>query len=223
MKTALAAILCFSFLNLAAQSPNAQKPSAASRAQSAAVAAPAAAPASALNTSLANLERVSAATESDLADFRPEKRSTGWKTAWMFWHRGSSHNQQTEKMAASLQKNLRDAMPSLIHDAQSTGTFAATFKLYNNLSVVCELLDSLVEATKSEGKGDGPLTNDSVALGRIRQDLAAYVEQAAAALDSKSKSYASSSTPATARKPKKIVVDDTVSEKKTKKKNASDQ
>ena len=222
MKTALAAILCFSFLNLAAQSPRAQKPSAASRAQSAAATTPAAT--SALNTSLADLERIATATQSDLADFRPEKRSAGWKTSWMFWHRGSSHNQQADQIAASLQKNLRDAMPSLIHNAQNSGTFAATFKLYNNLSVVCELLDSLVEATKSEGKGDGPLANDSAAMGRIRQDLAAYVEQAASALDSKGKPYAlSSTTPSATGKPKKIVIDDTIPEKKPKKKTASDQ
>ncbi len=96
------------------------------------------------------------------------------------------------------------------------------FKLYNNLSVVCELLDSLVEVSKSEGKGDGPLANDSAAMGRIRQDLATYVEQAAAVLDSKGKPYALSPSTTTG-KPKKIVIDDTVPEKKPKKKTASNQ
>jgi hypothetical protein len=221
MKTALAVIVCFSFLGLAAQSLSAQKPSAGSRAPAVAPTAPVVGASPALSAALTNLERVSAATESDLANFRPEKRSSGWKSAWHFWRRSNSQSQQTEQMAVSLQKNLHDAMPGLIRDAQTSGSFAATFKLYNNLSVVCELLDALVETTKSDGKGDESLVNDAAAMGRIRQGLATYVEQAAAVLDSKGKPYAVTSNPA--GKPKKIVIDDTAPEKKPKKKTASNQ
>jgi hypothetical protein len=114
----------------------------------------------------------------------------------MFWRKNHPHSQEAEQMAASLEKNLHEAMPGLIHDAQTSGSLSPTFKLYHNLSVVCQLLDSLLEATKSGGKGDGPLALDATAMGHIRQDLAAYIERSAAALDSRSSAdTVASSTP----------------------------
>jgi hypothetical protein len=169
---------------------------------------------SAMETVLADLERVTVATDNDIADMRQKHGS--WLTAWMFWRRESSLNPATDKMAASLQRNLHSAMPGLIHDAQSSGGFFSTFKLYNNLSVACEMLDSLVAVTKSEGKNN-PLANDSAAMGRIRQQLATQIELSAAALDSRGKapySWSASSLSGNGGKVKRIVVDDTVPQKK---------
>jgi len=179
---------------------------------------PAAAPVatvSPIDSTLADLERISAATDSDIANLKTDKKGFNWKTSWMFWHK-ETHS-QGEHVATSLQRNLHDAMPGLIHDARnSPGNFTATFRLYNNLSVVCELLDSLVESTKGGKKdGDAALSADSAAMGRIRQDIATYVEQMANALDrNKAPLGWSPSAPATSTanngKTKKIVIDDTI-------------
>jgi hypothetical protein len=218
MKKVLAALACFLFvLILAAPSLSAQRSSAA-RTQPVLAPAPSV-PSPALTSALNDLDRVSSATEADIANVgsSDEKTDRSWKNAWRFWHPfGSSHSPHDEKAAASLQRNLHDAMPGLIQNARSSRSFAATFKLYNNLSVVCELLDTLVSSSRSQGgKGDIALANDSAAMGRIRQDLATYVEQTAASLDAKSQYTVTTSTPANGKAPKRIVVDDTVPEKKS--------
>jgi hypothetical protein len=221
MKHIQSAIVCLSLsLALAAPSLSAQKKKPAHKPAAAPQAAPVAIP-SPIDSTLADLERITAATDNDIANLKSEKKSFSWKTAWMFWRKDSSRNPQTDRFAGSLQRNLHDAMPGLIHDARnSPGNFSATFRLYNNLSVVCELLDSLVDSTKNGKKdGDGALTADSAAMGRIRQDVATYVEQMAAALDKGrlplgwSPSVSNSST-ASNGKPKRIIIDDTIPERK---------
>jgi hypothetical protein len=218
MKNVLAAIAFSSLtLTLSASSAHAQRASLSTQPVTV-VSSP-----SAMDAVLGDLERVSAATDNDIADMRPEKRG-GWMTSWMFWRRSTPRNPQADKMAASLQHNLHDAMPGLIHDAQRTGAFAPTFKLYNNLSLVCELLDSLVAATKSEGKNN-PIANDSAAMGRIRQQLATQIELSAAALDGGGKPpYTwSAASSRNGNKVKRIVVDDTVPQKKSPKKTPTSQ
>jgi hypothetical protein len=195
---------------------------------------PQAAPAvtvSPIDSTLADLERISAATDNDISNLKSDKKGFNWKTSWMFWHKDTSHSSQAEHVATSLQHNLHDAMPGLIHDARnSPGNFTATFRLYNNLSVVCELLDSLVDSTKSGGKkdGDAALAADSAAMGRIRQDIATYVEQMAASLDRNKPPLgwsptAPSATPVNNGKTKKIVIDDTIPDRKSSANKASQQ
>lgn len=212
MKNVVAASALFLFIfTLSASSLDAQRQSAALTS-----------PAPAMERVLADLERVSSATDIDISDLKGEKHDRNWKTSWMFWHHSSPRNPQADQMAASLQRNLHNAMPALIHDAQASGAFASTFKLYNNLSVVCETLDSLVAATKSEGR-NSPLANDSTAMGRIRQQLAAQIELTAAALDGRGKApytWSAAAGSSNGGKVKKIVVDDTVPQKKAAKKPA---
>jgi len=158
-----------------------------------------------LTGSLTRLEQVRAAAEADVADLQVEKWRSGWKTAWL---KSSSHKVQAEGLAASIQRNLSDAMPGLIHDAQSSrGSIGATFKLYNNVNLVYESLESLVEVANSYGrKGESSqISADYAALGRLRQELSGYIQQTAASLE-----------PGSVTLPKKIVVDDNVpSRKKT--------
>ena len=173
------------------------------------------------------LERISAATLSDLSDLKSEKHSRSWMTSWMFWRHEASNSQKTQQLAASLQRNLHDAVPGLIEDARTTTSFKATFKLYNDLSVVCELLDSLVDSMKADGrKGEGPLNHDAAAMGRVRQDLATFVEQKAAALDGTKPVpnwTAMTVIPAANGKPKKIIVDDNVPSKPAERKTLAAQ
>jgi hypothetical protein len=211
-------ILCLS-LSLAAQSAGKRSRGGTTPVATSLAASPVVLPD--VNTALVDLDRVSQATQSDIAGVHIDKWKSGWRTA--FLKRGV-HKQQAEKAAASLQKNLTDALPGLIRDVQnSRGSVSSTFKLYDDLSLVCELLDSLVSATESYGKKDeyGPLADDFSALIRIRRDLSTYVQQAAASVETRGTlPYAAASSPSatSGRLPKKIVVDDTIPEKKPAKK-----
>jgi hypothetical protein len=218
MKNTRAAIVCFS-LSLALTVPSLS----AQKRKQIAPSPPPAPVVSPIDPTLADLERVTAATDNDIGNLKSDKKAFNWKTSWMFWHKDSSRTPHSERVASSLQRNLHDAMPGLIHDARnSPGNFSATFRLYNNLSVVCELLDSLVDSTKANGKkdGDSALTADSLAMGRVRQDVATYIEQMAAALDKGKLPFGwSPSVPAATAsnngKTRKIVIDDTNPEKKS--------
>ena len=204
----LATIACFTIgLSLAAQTTHPAAARARAKAKpdlATAVSAPAWTD---VNGSLERLEQVRAAAEADIADLDVGRWKTGWKTAWL---KSSSHKQQAVGLAASLEHNLRDAMPDLIRDAQnSRGGVGATFKLYNNVNVVYESLESLVEITNSYGrKGESAqIAADYAALGRLRQELSGYIQQTAASLEPV--------RPVTL--PKKIIVDDNVPEKGHKK------
>jgi hypothetical protein len=213
-------------LILAAPSLSAQESSAAARTRPSVASPPAPStppPSPALTSVLKDLDRITSATEADISNMDGgEESDRNWKNAWRFWHPvGSFRSSEDEDAAASLQRNLHDAMPGLIQNARTSGSFAATFRLYHNLSVVCELLDTLVKSLGSQdGESDTPLANDAAAMGRVRQDLATYVEQAAVAMDTRNQYAPKTSTPTTTtstpttKPPTKIVVDDTIPVKK---------
>jgi hypothetical protein len=204
---ALATIVCLSMgLSLAAQTTHPSSTRARAKAKpdlATLVAAPAWTD---VNGSLERLEQVRAAADADIAGLEIDKWKSGWRTAWL---KNSSHKQQAEGLAASLQHNLTDAMPGLIHDAQNShGGIGATFKLYNNVNVVYESLESLIEITNSYGrKGESAqIAADYAALGRLRQELSGYIQQTAASIEPRSTTL-----------PKKIVIDDNVPDKGRKK------
>jgi hypothetical protein len=138
-----------------------------------------------LNTALVDLDRVSQATQNDIANLQVEKWKSGWKAGFL---KDGSHKEQAQQAAGSLQRNLRNAMPGLIHDVQtSRGSMSATFKLYDDVSLVCEAVDSLISASEAAGKksDSAPLAEDYSALTRIRRSLSAYIQQASAAWENK--------------------------------------
>lgn len=160
-----------------------------------------------LDGAMADLQRVTTATASDLSDLQVDKWKTGWKSAWL---KGNAHKQEAQEMADSLRRNLADALPGLIAEVQNShGSVSSTFKLYNDLSVVVESLDSLITATRAYGrKGEsGPLANDYAALGRLRQDISSYIQLTAANLEPKTKAPAPGG-PAASGQVKKVVIDD---------------
>lgn len=155
---------------------------------------------------LFDLQRITVATDSDIADLDIAGWKAGWRTAWL---KSSSHKQEAEQVADSVRRNLKEAMPALISEVQnSRGSVSSTFKLYNDLSIVQESLDSLIASVRAFGKkGEtGPLSNDYAALGRIRQDLSSYIQVTAASLEFKSR--VPNTPPSTSHRPKKVVVDD---------------
>jgi len=189
-----------------------------------------------LNTALIDLERVAQATQNDIANLQVDKWKSGWKTGFL---KDGSHKDQAQQSARSLQRNLSSALPGLIRDVQtSRGSISATFKLYDDVSLVVEAVDSLITACEAAGKKNdaAPLSDDYTALTRVRRSLSAYIQQASAVWETKGKTpYAAltvpSAQPAPQVKPsssaqasstqvvteqgvKKIIVDDTVPEKK---------
>lgn len=227
MKNALAAFVLISFSlavssNLPAQQRGTQRTQVAT----------AGAGRTDLNTALIDLDRVSQATQNDIANMHVEKWKSGWKPGFMKGN--NSHQAEAQQAATSLQRNLAYALPELIHDVQnSRGSLSTTFKLYDDVSLVCEAVDSLINASEAAGKKNeaAPLGDDYSALTRIRRSLSAYIQQASASWENHGKApYAALSAPvqqtpratSSSAQPrivndqgvKKIIVDDTVPEKK---------
>jgi hypothetical protein len=221
---ALAAIAIFSLaLSLGAQSTRIQTASVRPRPNPAAGATAAAPERPTLDATLFDLQRITVATDSDLADLDIGKWRAGWRAAWL---KSGARKREAGQVADSLRRNLKDAVPDLITDVQnSRGSVSTTFKLYNDLNVVVESLDSLIEATKSYGKKgeSGPLANDYAALGRLRQDLSSYIQQTAASLEPRMRAPGSAAPApsSTAQLPKKIVIDDNVPRAKLVKKKTA--
>jgi cytolysin (calcineurin-like family phosphatase) len=149
--------------------------------------------------------RASPATSQDLTDLQQQggrlRRITFWR----------GDNVQKAKMTAALRRNLQFAMPDLIHDAQASGgSISTTFKLYKDLSVVCEALDSLLPTGSREGKTQlTALSNDISDMNRLREELSSYIQQTAASMESKNAQLVSSA----GRSPKRVIVDDNIPEK----------
>lgn len=165
---------------------------------------PAPPPARDLNSSLAELTRVAPAADQDLAGLHE-----GGKLHWVaFWRRDSAHKAQ---VATALRRNLRFAVPNLIHDAQTSGgSISTTFKLYNDLSVVCESMDTLLPPGSHGDKGEiAALTNDLSDMNRIREEISSYIQRTATTLEGKHPELVSSA----GRFPKRIIIDDTVPER----------
>jgi hypothetical protein len=177
---------------------------------------PAAAPNSAssvardLNSTLAELIRLAPATNQDLAYLQQPGGRLRWVT---FWRGEKANNAQMEE---ALRRNLQSAVPSLIHDTQASGgSISTTLKLYRDLTVVCESLDSLLLPGSRESKTElTALSNDLSDMNRLREDLFSYMQQTAASMESKNRQLSSSVD----RSPKRIIVDDNIPGKPSPKK-----
>jgi hypothetical protein len=190
-----------------------------------------------LNSALISLDRASQATQNDIANMHVESWKS-WKPGFI---KGNSHQAEAQQAATSLQRNLRYALPELVHNVQSSrGSMSATFKLYDDVSLVCEAVDSLINASEAAGKKSeaAPLADDYTALAKVRRSLSAYIQDASAQWENHGKApYAALSAPPAQRQRtqqraaasqhapatqvvddqgvKKIIVDDTIPEKKT--------
>jgi len=158
-----------------------------------------------LNSTLVELMRAAPATNQDLASLQQQGGRLHWVT---FWRGDKAHKTQ---MTAALRRNLQFAVPNLIHDAQASGgSISTTFKLYNDLTVVCESLDSLLPPGSREGNNElTALRNDVSDMNRLREELSSYIQQTAASIESQNPPLVSSA----GRSPKRIVVDDNIPEK----------
>jgi hypothetical protein len=131
-----------------------------------------------LNSTLISLGRVSQATQSDIASLHVENWKSGWKSGFL---KSGTKQAEAQQAATSLQRNLRYALPELIQNVQnSRGSMSTTFKLYDDVSVVCEAVDSLINASEAAGRKSeaASLTDDYSALARVRRSLSGYIQQA---------------------------------------------
>lgn len=158
-----------------------------------------------LNTILAELLRAAPATSQDLTNLQQQGGKLRWVTFWQ------GDKAQKANMAAALRRNLQFAVPDLVHDAQaSAGSISTTFKLYKDLTVVSESLDSLLPSGARESKTElTALRNDLSDMNRLRDELSSYIQQTAAAMESKNTRLVSSAS----RPPKRVIVDDNLPEK----------
>jgi hypothetical protein len=159
---------------------------------------------SGLDSVLAKVQQTAKTTDADLAQLHIDK----WKT-------DNDQKAQLQQVSTSLHKNLTLAVPDLVREVQSgKGSVSATFKLYHNLNVVYEYLNSLADAASGLGRREEsePLNRDAATLDSVRQELSTYIEQAAVTLELKARP-APTPTPAPVAAPKKIVVDDDNSKK----------
>jgi len=157
-----------------------------------------------INSLLGELQRVSTTAIGDIAGLRIEK-----------WKADNNQKQQMKQVADSLERNLTNAVPGLISDVQTApASVSKVFKLYHNMNVVYEFLNSLSEAAGAFGKGEEyeSLAHDAAALENIRQGLSTYIEQASSAQETRLQqalaTVAQLQAAAQQAPPKKIVVDD---------------
>jgi hypothetical protein len=157
-----------------------------------------------LNAILADLQRTTQAANADLSKLRIEK-----------WKVDEPQKQQMQQVAESLRKNITLAVPGLINEAQAApGSVSKVFKLYHDLNVAYEYLNSLAEAAGAYGKKDEytPLAGDASALDNARQNLSSYIEQAANTLETQLRQamvaqQQQQQQARSAQPPKKIIID----------------
>jgi hypothetical protein len=157
-----------------------------------------------LNQALNQLNQAASRTINDLSVLRIDK----WKT-------DASTKKQSEDNADSLLRNLRGALPGLINELQtSPENLSATFKLYRNVSALCDVMNNVAETAGAFGPKDDyqALANDFRALDQARRALADRMDKLATAKDLELSQLrtqvrtlqAAMPPPA----PKKIIVDD---------------
>jgi hypothetical protein len=128
-----------------------------------------------LDAVLTQIQKATLSMNSNLAKLRIEK-----------WRTDPDQRAQLQKLANSLQRNITFAVPGLMNDVQnSRGSVSSTFKLYHNMNVVYEYLNSLTDAAGSLGRREEyePLAEDASALDSARESLSSYIEQTSVMLE----------------------------------------
>lgn len=173
-----------------------------------------AAPDLALRESLIMVQAMAQKSDADVSRLRIEK----WKT-------DSQSKQQSEANAASIRKNLTNAIPDLLLRIQTEpGSLIANFRLYRNLNALYDSFTALAESAGAFGPQEqyASLAADVTQLDQVRRQFAERVDLLAGASDAELARLraATVAKPTPAKPPSKIVVDDSqpTPKKKPKKK-----
>ena len=163
-----------------------------------------------LNGLLGQLEATSQKTQGDLVGLRIEH-----------WRADGSYKRQALGNVDSIQRNLQDALPTIIAELRSSPEdLPATFKLYRNLDALYDVLGSVTEGAGAFGSKDDlqSLSNDLNSFEGTRKQLADRIDTLSRAKEAEivrlRADLKTAQAAAPAEPPKKIVVDDTEPEKK---------
>lgn len=128
-----------------------------------------------LDSVIADLQRVTADANRDLGALHIEK-----------WKSDVVQRQQMEQAAGSLRRNLTTIMPGPVKELQnSPRSVSRAFKLYHNLNLVYEFLNSVTDAAGALGRPEEytPLAKDLASLDDVRHNLSSYTEHIAGTLE----------------------------------------
>jgi hypothetical protein len=163
-----------------------------------------------VSSTLQRIEQTAQAANLDLARLRIDK----WKTE-------GSIKDQSQANADSLSRNMSAALPTLIAGVRAAPqNLAANFKLYRNLNALYDVFEGLAESAGAFGSKQEfeALSRHVQDLDTLRRAFGDYVESLAAAKDVElARAKAPAPAPQAAR-PKKIIVDNEVAPKPSKKK-----
>lgn len=137
-----------------------------------------------LTATLTDADRAASSTNADLASLHVETWSPEWKSAWTM---KTVYKQQGGQEPDSV-KQLTTGLPPMIAEVRAAhGSFDSTFKLYKRLTVVCENMNALVEASRTYGSTEdyNKLAADYSRLLHVRNNLSSYVAQRAAVIDTR--------------------------------------
>ena len=137
-----------------------------------------------LTATLTAADRAVSTTNADLAGLHVETWSPEWKSAWTM---KTAYKQQGRQEPDSV-KHLTTGLPPMIAEVRAAhGSFDSTFKLYKRLTVVCENMNALVEASHTYGSTEdyNKLAADYSRLLQVRNNLSSYVAQRASVIDTR--------------------------------------
>jgi hypothetical protein len=156
-----------------------------------------------LNQLVGNLQQASQAAQLDLARLRIDR----WKT-----DSGTKH--QTESDAESINRNLQNALPSMLADLKnSPENLAVSFKVYRNLDALYDVFSSVTESTGAFGSKEEfqALSKDLSSIQDSRRAFADRMDKLANTKETELGQLRTALQQARAEAaPKKVVVDDTV-------------
>jgi hypothetical protein len=170
-----------------------------------------------VNSLLEQVQKTAQSMQTDLSQLRIER----WKT-------DANTRRGTAGDVASVQRNLRDALPEIIGQLRSAPeSLPATFKLYRNLDALYDVFSSVVEAAGAFGSKDDyqSLATDLDELEKNRRSLAERMDALASSKEGEITALrgqlhdaqaALAAVPPPA--PKKVVAEDTEPPKPVKKK-----
>jgi hypothetical protein len=168
------------------------------------------APAPTASLTLQRIEQTAQAAALDLARLRVDK-----------WKADGDIKNQSQSNADSISRNLTSALPGLISAVRTQPrNLSAAFKLYRNLNALYDVFEGLAESAGAFGSKQEyqALSRHVQDLDTYRREFGDYFETLAAAKESELSRARVAAPATTATKPKKIIVDNDLTPKSTKKK-----
>jgi hypothetical protein len=142
------------------------------------------------------------------------------------WKADAQQKQQAQSDAASVERNIRYALPGMMSQVRSDPqNVVALFRLYRNVNALYDVFSALAESAGAFGPKDEfrPLATDGTNLDAARRRLGDDMESLASFAQGQLNDFRATQQQAQAAPapPKKIIVDDETPKTKTHKKKAS--